>query len=159
MFALLFRLIWPSLMGHRPEKSSELQGSMVVEYTFNPYAKTISSMVMLPLTVLTPLTSKAILWLSAVKTTSKRVAEKLLFSWQGLRELEVSMRSAHANGATSSSREDITYDIDGFMAAVATASVVGGCVADRCRRGWCGSPPASAKRGVRRRRATAEASR
>lgn len=67
-------------------------------YTSSPYAKTVKPMVTLPLMVLTPLMSHAKVPLFGVKVTSKRVALKLLLSWHGFREEEVSMFSAAESG-------------------------------------------------------------
>ncbi len=46
----------------------------------------------------TPTTSKVNVRLSGVKTTLKRVAVKLEFSWQGLRDLDSMSLVAQANG-------------------------------------------------------------
>ena len=69
--------------------------------------------------LLTPTTSKAKLRLEGVKTTSKRVAEKLLSAWQGFNEVDVSMRSAHVSGERSRRRVEIIDVVDNFMVAVA----------------------------------------
>lgn len=94
---------------------------------------TFSSIVTFPVMLLTPTTSNTSDRLFGVKTTSNRVAEKLLLAMQGFSEVEVSMRSAHVSGDAASRRVEINDAIDGFMIAVAVRvcrEAVWGCCVD-----------------------------
>lgn len=62
-------------------------------------------MVMLPSTVLTPVMLKRSMPSSGVKTTSNRLALKLLFFWHWARDCESSLRSAEAKEVSASSAD------------------------------------------------------
>lgn len=62
-------------------------------------------MVMFPSTVLTPVMLKRSMPSSGVKTTSNRLALKLLFFWHWARDCESSLRSAEAKEVSASSAD------------------------------------------------------
>ena len=75
-----------------------MHGSNFCLSAVKPYAITCNSAVTFPEIVETPTTSNASVLLSGVKSTWKRVAVKLEFSWHGFRDLDSINRIANAVG-------------------------------------------------------------
>src|SRR5262249_9005369 len=104
IWALVGKSMSPVLIGHKPFKVVSSHGLIFFLKTDRLYPMRSNSSVTFPEICDTPLMLTASVPLSGVKTTSKRVAEKLELSMHGFNELDSNMRMADASGRMTESK-------------------------------------------------------